>query len=529
MHLSIVLLMIIGLTTAAPAKFYAAIGSFKTEILSPILEEMCLDMSKTLCTSEDGHKVQYAVYDPDGRDGPCKCSDLPAPYIASLSRPYTFIALTSGQVKKHCADVSCPASKPDMHFDISEGECFCAGKDRCIDASSFGVISHIHGNDLAKLKNAMARNSLRIQDRVDDLKTALRAWNTVHLDASELFYLSKTVNTTISEIRVLTHKSQAASTVIARELHSVQARIAGNKRQEPTSTVSSLLTVDTAVPTFVPPPKVDITPELLQQSLSSQMQNEATVVSVIPDFNNGNLTYLLQMEGLVATLIPINATVYLACGSIGSVEDVNIMVVPKYIKDGTPQTAVADCMVIAVNMYTPDIITYWIQDSAGATFSVLGSSKVHDIDKIYTGGPLALRLQASIGQAKRSLPAHDATLVDYHGSGLSQLTPTDCRDGCSEESKTFIQGLEDFCACLERDRELMKDVRGLSKPDVGEATMTAQACAAMECVNNNNQPAVYNPFTRTCWCKDPVYVEEVSNGWPSRIRSLLKKIGFRFL
>lgn len=37
--------------------------------------------------------------------------------------------------------------------------------------------------------------------------------------------------------------------------------------------------------------------------------------------------------------------------------------------------------------------------------------------------------------------------------------------------------------------------------------MTPEACAAMVCNNNGGQPAMYNPFTMTCGCRDPTYVE----------------------
>ena len=76
-------ILYISLAVCAPAKTYDAINTFKAEVLNPVLEEMCLDMSKALCSSSDGHKIQYAVYDPMGEDGPCACADLPSKYIVS--------------------------------------------------------------------------------------------------------------------------------------------------------------------------------------------------------------------------------------------------------------------------------------------------------------------------------------------------------------------------------------------------------------------------------------------------------------
>jgi hypothetical protein len=85
----------LGIVAAAPAKSFTALAVFKAEILNPILEEMCLDMSATLCPSEDGHKVQYAVYDPFSKVGPCRCSDLPSQYIVSVSISGSWDKLTS--------------------------------------------------------------------------------------------------------------------------------------------------------------------------------------------------------------------------------------------------------------------------------------------------------------------------------------------------------------------------------------------------------------------------------------------------
>lgn len=95
MRLLWVSLLGLGIVAAAPARPFTALAAFKTEILNPILEEMCLDMSATLCTSEDGHKVQYAVYDASSKVGQCRCSDLPSQYIVSVRIPAPSDELTS--------------------------------------------------------------------------------------------------------------------------------------------------------------------------------------------------------------------------------------------------------------------------------------------------------------------------------------------------------------------------------------------------------------------------------------------------
>ena len=84
MKFLVLFITIVGVVSAAPAQYNAAVSNFKIEILNPLMEEMCLDMSKIICSSDSGHKIQYGVYKPGGKDGPCGCSELPSPYIVCL-------------------------------------------------------------------------------------------------------------------------------------------------------------------------------------------------------------------------------------------------------------------------------------------------------------------------------------------------------------------------------------------------------------------------------------------------------------
>lgn len=220
--------------------------------------------------------------------------------------------------------------------------------------------------------------------------------------------------------------------------------------------------------TFVPPPKTDITPALLAESLGVQPQDTATVGSVMPHFQDGVVSYGIQLNGLVAATMTLNASTSLPCANIGQSgqSQPDLVLLPKDIENGTAQPYIPDCNIIAVNMYDPNVIHYWVMHATGAVYSLVGNNKVMDIDQLNSTASTSLVLRAKpAGTVKRGLMS---TAFD-HGT------------------------------------EIMK--RALSQPDPHTASMTAEACAAMKCHNNGGDAAVFNPFTKTCWCKDPVYVE----------------------
>jgi hypothetical protein len=287
----------------------------------------------------------------------------------------------------------------------------------------------------------------------------------------------------------------------------LSSQVNNEKRQTNTSTFSTSL--DPAAPTFIPPPKTDVTPELINQSISSQPDNTGLVTGVFPVFGDGIMTFLIQLVGPVAPILPINSSTSFPCGAIGKGPDPKIVVGPKYVQDGTQQTIIADCMVIAVNMYTPTVITYFVMNTEGEVFSLVGSIKVQDLDKINPAAPIALSLQSSSTWDKRSInsPAN-ITIPKRH-----QIHQIECGVKCTD-SGYFITGLDDFCGCMQFDDSGSLNVRsGISAPDMTEATMSAKACAAMTCINNGGKPAVFNPFSLTCWCVDQTYVEDIQGGW----------------
>jgi len=224
--------------------------------------------------------------------------------------------------------------------------------------------------------------------------------------------------------------------------------------------------------TYVPPPKTDITPALLEQSLASQPQHTATIGSIMAHFQQGVLSFGAQLNGLVAATMTLNASTELPCDGIGGQHQPDLEIRPKNVYNGTAQTYVPDCQVVAVNMYNPEVINFWVLDNNGSIHSLVSSNKIVNLDQLNTTASTSLVLRTKQPDvAKRELSMHDCATV---GHGVARRA-------------------------VER--------RGLSETDSHTAIMTAEACAAMKCINNGGDPAIFNPFTNTCWCKDPVYVE----------------------
>lgn len=413
------------------------------------------------------------------------------------------------QQRMHCITYQCPAGKPDVYFDIAQGLCLCV-------ASAEMAQEDNHGSSL---EIGTHRGDYAIREQISKVLDAIDMWAVTYPNQWDSAQLRKVVDGALEKIDVLNKKISTKSSILLDKLQAVLPGASLHKRQESGPTTTFTSSTSDPVPTYVPPPKTDLTPELLNQSLASQPQKFATVTSVIPNFPEGVLTYLIQMEGIVAASIPMNASTSLACGMIGSTVEPYIMIVPKYVVDGQPQTTVADCMVIAVNMYSPQVITYWIQNMDGEIFSLVGSNQVHDIDQINTAQPIALSLRASQDSAKRSTDS----IVPVSAPRFRWLYAIDCRATCHNATE-FIQGFQDYCGCIASDTVSSMTVRGLSEPQVGEAKMTAEACAAMTCINNGGSKAMFNPFSLTCWCPDPARIEDNPSGWSGKVRARLVSI-----
>lgn len=223
--------------------------------------------------------------------------------------------------------------------------------------------------------------------------------------------------------------------------------------------------------TYVPPPSTDITPQLIDQSLAVQPQNMATIASMFPHFAAGYVSVGIQLDSFVASTMMLNMSTDFPCDTIGNARQPGLEVRPKDIYNGSAQVVIPDCSLVAVNMYKPTVINYWVQNRAGAVFSLVGSNKLVDIDKLNSTESVALIL--------RAIPA-----------------------GSEKPSDPIKRDVSDGAVIVDRAHV----IRGFSAPDMHTATMSAEACRAITC-NNGGQAAMFNPFTKTCACKDPVYIE----------------------
>ena len=192
------------------------------------------------------------------------------------------------------------------------------------------------------------------------------------------------------------------------------------------------------------------------------------------------------------------------------------MLVPKYVQNGTYQTVIPDCRCIAVNMYDPNVITYWIQNKAGAIFSLLGSNKVLDIDQIDTGQPIALSMLPQVpGNTKRSTAKTVQEIGQPHRQVLkANVCDRRCPEGAEPIPGALLKNPPE-CGCLVNSTSEASGLteRGLTAPGPYTATMTKEACEAMKCISNGDAPAMFNPFSLTCWCAEPEYIEENNSAW----------------
>jgi hypothetical protein len=373
-------------------------------------------------------------------------------------------------------------------------------------------------DEFGLLHSSLSQNAHRVEDRVSELVVALDVWKSLEPNEYELAQITKSVYATLNQLRILTDKINSANSVIRKEMESFTSERANSKRQEPTATTVATVAIDTAVPTYVPPPKTDVTPELINQSLTVQPQDTATVGSVSPDLRFGRITLLAQLNGIVASIIPINCSTFLPCDTIGTGASPNIKLGPKYTLNGPPQTVVADCMLIATNMYDPNVISYWIQNAQGEIFSLVSDNKIHDLDQMDTGAPIACSLRVSTDTSKRRITENHEYIVQKR----RQVYAVPCHERCKDLGHKKFKSSHGVCGCLVDDEGL--ETRGIKEPTSFDATMTHEACQAMRCIENGGNPAMYNPFSMDCWCADPVYVDETPNGWAGRIRSVMSKI-----
>ncbi|KAK5046721.1 hypothetical protein LTR84_007482 [Exophiala bonariae] len=278
---------------------------------------------------------------------------------------------------------------------------------------------------------------------------------------------------------------------------------------------SSQVNLDEPDPPYLPPPKPDITPDLIEESLRLQPQNTATVSSVIPYFKDGIIKVFIGLNGPVPQTIVVNASVNLVCGTIGLIDpQPNVALVPLVVYEGqgANETVVADCQIIAVNLYSPEVITFWVQKNAdGTLYSVVSSNKVLDIDKMNPSLSTSLVLVTLPHVQKRSV----SVMTNLVAPEKRQIFATDCGLACPFYHMHMIQGNDGYCGCMfnSADEEVELYARELIEPNVHTAVMSAEACAAMKCFTAGNKPAAYNQFTGKCWCYTQPLIETNPSAW----------------
>lgn len=227
--------------------------------------------------------------------------------------------------------------------------------------------------------------------------------------------------------------------------------------------------------TYIPPPKTGQTGALLNQSLAYQPNNTATIISVMPHFQQGILSFTIQLNGFVAASLIVNASSSLPCDTIGLSPEPDLVILPQVQQGANASAVISDCDIIAVNMYNPEVVNYWVQTADGSIFALAGSNKVQALDKINTSASIAMVVRA-------------ATAQNWNG-GLAARE----------------RGKQTLAAALQKGQLLSR--RAVTNANMHNAAMSAQACQAIQCTQNGGKPAVYNPFTRVCGCKDPAQVE----------------------
>lgn len=396
-----------------------------------------------------------------------------------------------------CPEITCPEDRPKAYYwPFGEG-CFCETDDFLASPWNY-VLPEEEPKDLTATKSIfdVEHNEFLLKNGLD-----------VYAESSKMIFR------TLSATALSRLNAKLVDTVGTRP--SIADKTEITKRQDDASTTSTLPPDGTRLPSFVPPPKKDITPELIEQSLAVQPENTATVSSVIAHFGDEVITFLMQLSGIVANTIAMNASTTFPCGTIGAEPEPNIMLVPKHVQNGIHQTTVADCRCVAVNMVKPEVINYWIQ-KGNSIISLVGDNKVYNIDKIDTGAPIALTmLTAPSGPAKRQdNQASDVVDLPRRQVFKSAVCDRQCPQGMEPIPGDLLKTWPE-CGCLAKEGGDVADViaRALHQPDAYSATMNKEACEAMKCTNNADQPAMFNPFSLTCWCADPAYVEDNPNAW----------------
>jgi hypothetical protein len=220
---------------------------------------------------------------------------------------------------------------------------------------------------------------------------------------------------------------------------------------------------------------------LIHQATEKIAQQNATVYAVKPYFQEGLLSFQVQLSGAPEGF-NLNASTTIAAGSIGTDPEPNLVLVPKNIKTQVPKSAEETALIIAVTFNPDNSIAYHVQLNDGTVVKVYGDNYVHDIDLIDPYAPPILSI----------LTSH--TLSHMERDTIAQY-----------ERATTSTGVE----------PMPIEKRGVEGITSNTATFSKDTCRRIKCLNNGGKPALFNPFLNSCQCQTLV---QPGNGFTKRTK-----------
>jgi hypothetical protein len=209
-----------------------------------------------------------------------------------------------------------------------------------------------------------------------------------------------------------------------------------------------------------------LTPALIQQATHQVVEQNASVYAVQPYFLDGVISFEVQLSGAPGGF-NLNASTIIAAASIGKNPQPNLVLVPKTMRSRVPKATEETAMIIAVNFNTDDSIVYYVQLSNGKIVKLYGDKFVHDIDLIEPNAPPAL-------------------------SFITSHMPHRKRDGWDQDEESTL-------AVQAGPMTITK--RGMNGISSSSATFLEETCRSISCLGNGGQPAMFNPFLKSCYCK----------------------------
>ena len=234
-----------------------------------------------------------------------------------------------------------------------------------------------------------------------------------------------------------------------------------------------------AATSFIPPPKTDITPALIQQSLSEQPQTLGQISAVRPYFLDGMIQFTMNLVGPAGSNgMLMNASTNIPASTVGDNNEPSLIIVPETVDNGTEIVTMETATIIAINMYSNEYLTYWVLLNNGKLVSLLSDCQVHDIDRI-NPNTAALSIIPSPYTNKRDTLSVSATASQNMADEISRRAA----HGASPELNK----------------------RGLAGVNNYNTKMTQESCASMKCTLDGESP-LWNMFTANCYCNTtPAY------------------------